>query len=806
MWVVPALLAAAVTGYLAWGAWVSAADHQWLTVSQVWWRAWLRPGSIEVPLVFIALWLVALLAYWWPRRLQPRTVGLTIVVTMVLIGGVLTSCALTPCRGGQSMSGVANWVLDLYVGNPPSFPLTPACVTPALAFQVGGPVSLGATLAGALTAAAVLWLEPLGRMRARLVWDVTVFTGLDALTLPLLQQLARTRRPSSIVVIEPDGSHLLLAGARATGARIMVADPASPRVLLPVLAGRSGCALRYLYAMWPDATANEAILTTASGILKRYQPDLERQPHLIARIDDPRHADHWRGRRSGRARRWFEDALSPLESTASALIGQVFGTGARRLVLCGDSTLALAILLELARRCWERSQLVHSAAIGRALRQAALSQAVPGAAWPEPADQPLLDPYPLQQVVLLDQRADDLRREYHATAPAAATAAAPATAAEPYPWRDRLLAMVDAMPAGQAEETVIVVADSRPADSMHEAGRVARLHPGIPLFVLTSGGSGMDRAIFDRLRPFQQTFLVDGEPPADTWTRVARHWHECYRLSHPPVPGDPRTLTSRPWADLGEFLQQDNILQLRSVLTAVADHGREWVPARAVPPGSYIELTGQDLEAVAQVEHTRWYQRRQAAGWTAGSPNGSGPSAGVDGQARVNSRVVPWAQLPGSVRRASVDYLRSQLTQLEEAGFMPVVPAGGPPEALPFRRIGEVRARRLHAPRPWTRLTGDQLHGGAGDWRVTDDAGDERTIRDTEFRRSHQSLGGGRYLRTGVFRAWQVRQDQELRTLEGRAVAHPGDWIVEGYGGERWPVSDIQFQRSYLPCPGPGTG
>ena len=94
----------------------------------------------------------------------------------------------------------------------------------------------------------MLWLEPLGRMRARLVWDVTVFTGLDALTLPLLQQLARTRRPGSIVVIEPDGSHPLLAGARATGARIMVADPASPRILLPVLAGRSGCALRYLYA------------------------------------------------------------------------------------------------------------------------------------------------------------------------------------------------------------------------------------------------------------------------------------------------------------------------------------------------------------------------------------------------------------------------------------------------------------------------------------------------------------------------------------------------------------------------------
>ena len=33
----------------------------------------------------------------------------------------------------------------------------------------------------------------------------------------------------------------------------MIADPASPQVLLPVLAGRGGCALRYLYALRQDA-------------------------------------------------------------------------------------------------------------------------------------------------------------------------------------------------------------------------------------------------------------------------------------------------------------------------------------------------------------------------------------------------------------------------------------------------------------------------------------------------------------------------------------------------------------------------
>ena len=801
-WVVPGLLAAGVTGYLAWGAWVSAADQRWFSAPLAWWRAPLQPGSIAVPLVFLALWLVALIGYWWPRRLQPQAIGLTAAVAMVLIGGVLTSAALTPCRG-RSASGVAGWVLDLYVGNPPSFPQG-RCTTPALAFQVGAPVCLGAALTGALTAASVLWREPLNRLRARAVSDAIVLSGLDALTIPLLQHMAQTRRRSSIVVIEPDSSHPRLAEARATGAKVMVADPASPRILLPVLAGRRGCALSYLYALREDVRDNEAILESARSILRNYQPDPERQPHLVARIDDPRHADHWRGEQSGTSGRWFEDALSPLEATACTLVNEVFRTGARRLLLCGDSPPALAILLELARRAWERGELRQAADDGQAAYQAAC-RAVAGdgtrpaaGTWPVREDRQLLAPLPVRQVILLDERAGDLRREYQATSPPAAVAAAPDVQAEPASWRDHLLAMADAMPPATAAETVVIITDSRPGQSMHQAGRVARLHPGIPLFVLTPDGAGLNRPIFDRLRPFQLALLVDGAAPEDTWTRVARHWHECYRLSHPPVPGEPRTLTSRPWGELDEFLRQDNVLQLRSVLAEVAQRGRQWMPARAVLPGSFIELTEQDLTAVARAEHTRWYLRRRAAGWVPASRNGTVPGTGApDGPERVNRRVVPWDDLPDGDRRNSIGYLRSQLTQLEGAGFMPVVPAGGPPRARPFYRIGTVRARRLQARRPWTRLTGDRLHGEAGDWRVVDDAGDERTVRDAEFNRSHEPLGGGRYRRTGAFRAWQADEAQVLRTMEGRAVAYPGDWIVEGPGGERWPVTGAQFQRSY---------
>ncbi len=788
---VPALLGSVVTGYLAWGAWVSAADRNWLYQTQAWWRVWLRPGYLPGPLVFVGLWLAALLCYWYPRRLTPQVVGITTVVAMVLIGGVLTSASLATCRAGQTPGAVAGWVLDMYVGNPPSFPLG-ACNLPLpLAYQVGGPVCLGATLTGALTVATVVWRQPVDRMRARLVRDATILTGLDSMTIPVLQRLAQRFRPGSIVVIEPDASHPLLDEARATGVHVMIGSPSSPKVLLPVIAGRRGCALRRLYALRGDVAENEAVLAAARTVLHRYQAHPDRQPHLVARIDDPRHADHWRGWHAGRSSRWFEDALSACESTASGLLDQVFRTQAKQLLLCGDSTLALAILRELARRAWERHELAEAAAR-------------PGADHQGPA------PLPLQQVLLLDRRAEDLHREYLATSPPSVVRALRDVRAEPRSWLDGLLAMLDAMPAAAAAGTTVVVAETLGERGLHEAGRVARLHPGVAVFVQASGGAGTTGATFDLLHPFQRTLLVNGEVPEDTWTRVARHWHECYRLSHPPAPGNPRTLTSRPWDRLDEFIRQDNVLQIRSIMTAVVTRGRLWLPGRAVAPGSFIEVSDRDLEAVARAEHTRWYRRRRAAGWSASSQeavrqqdssqqDSSQPaSITADGSGPlVNSRVVPWAALPAAGRHQAIDYLRSQLAQLEDVGFMPVVPPGGPPGAADFRRIGTVRAKRLQARRLWTRRSGDELHGNAGDWRVIDDAGDERTVHDMAFRDSHEPLGGELWQRTGTFRAWQVTEALVLRTMEGRAVAEPGDWVVEGSRGERWPVTDSQFRRTY---------
>jgi len=577
-----------------------------------------------------------------------------------------------------------------------------------------------------------------------------------------------------VVVIEPDAAHPLLPEVRATGARIMIADPTSARVLKPVIAGWRGCALRMLYAMSGVAAANEAVLAAARPILDRYATDPERQPHLVARIDDPRHADHWRGRHVGGTSRWFEDALSPAEATARAVVSDLYRIGAQQLLLCGDSTLALAILLELAHRGWEWHGLAAAATAG--------GDGAAGAGGPG-------GPAPVRRVLLIDARAEDLRREYLATSPwLSVPEALPAVDVRAAPWPDQLLAVLDGLPPEKAARTATIVATVVTGGGMHEAGRVARMHPDTPLYMLSADGSGISAPIFDQLRPYERGVLVDGEPPEDTWTRIARHWHECYRLGHPLPPGDPRAPNRRPWAELDEFIRQDNILQLRGILVTVAGLGREWVPARSVAPGSFIELSDGELLVIAEADHTRWYLRRRSLGRQPGG--------------EANPIFRPWEELTDAQRISHVAYTRSQIAQLEDAGFMPVVPTGGPAQAARFRRIGAVRARRLTAQRTWVQENGDVLQGEAGDWRVTDPEGGERTVGDLQFRASHLHRAGEEWDRTGVFLAWQVTEATVVRTLEGQSTAGAGDWIVESPGGERWPVPDSPFQQGYQALPG----
>jgi len=774
-WVVPATLAATAIGLLCWGAWVYGYDPRWLDGSTAWWRPVLATSQNWTLVGTTALFVAALSVYWWPRRRDQVPIGLIVVVVLVLVAAVLGTASYVPCRGEMSTAGITFWILQLYVGQPPNMiyqSVTPgaACIgQPPLALQLGQIDGLGATLIGALAVGAVLWRKPVDRLQSRFAREATVFTGLSTLTVPLLKRLAAAARsPRAIIVIEPDKNNPLLEEARLTGARVVIGDPASPPLLRPIISALRGCALTHLYALRDEVADNDAVIAAAANILSRYQPGQDRQPHLVALVDDPRHAEHWRGAHSGTSDGWFVDALSSAESTARGLVSRVLRTQPRHVLVCGDSTLTLAILLELARRAWEQAELVKAANAGR-LTEPDL---------PPAPDTPAA--LPLEQVALLDLRSPDIWREYLASAPRAIVNSLPGVAAHPVRWRDHLLRILDAMDRAEASETVAIITESPPGSGVHEAGRVARLHPETPVFVLASSGDGMGGAIFDLLHPFEPGLLVEGVVPEDTWTRVARHWHECYRLSHPLPPGHPRGSARVPWSDLDPFLRQDNILQLRSILAATRARGRRWAPVHLVPPGSIVELSEEDLTEITRAEHTRWQRRRLAAG-------------------RPGEFAVPWAELPPAKRSEFREHLRLQFAQLEDVGFIPVIPAGGPPKAAWFERVGLVQASQLSEPLAWTTHAGEQMHGFAGDWRVVDDAGNMRTVADPDFQSSHEPVGDGRWRRTGMYRGWQVTETVVVRTKEGKATARPGDWVVEAPRGERWPVRDEQFRWSYRP-------
>ena len=85
----------------------------------------------------------------------------------------------------------------------------------------------------------------------------------------------------------------------------------------------------------------------------------------------------------------------------------------------------------------------------------------------------------------------------------------------------------------------------------------------------------------------------------------------------------------------------------------------------------------------------------------------------------------------------------------------------------------------------------------AGDWRVIDEKGNLRTVKDSEFLVSHELVADDLWRRVGAFLAWQVSEAVVVRTKEGKATARADDWIVEAPSGERWPVENGQFAWSY---------
>ena len=83
------------------------------------------------------------------------------------------------------------------------------------------------------------------------------------------------------------------------------------------------------------------------------------------------------------------------------------------------------------------------------------------------------------------------------------------------------------------------------------------------------------------------------------------------------------------------------------------------------------------------------------------------------GDIRISERADWLIERVATAGHADVAHVTRQLARLEQAGLLPIVPAGGPQAAASFERIGVVCARRLAARLHWTLPSGEELFGDA---------------------------------------------------------------------------------------------
>lgn len=50
-----------------------------------------------------------------------------------------------------------------------------------------------------------------------------------------------------------------------------------------------------------------------------------------------------------------------------------------------------------------------------------------------------------------------------------------------------------------------------------------------------------------------------------------------------------------------------------------------------------------------------------------------------------------------------------------------------------------------------------------------------------------------------VIEAYQTNVEVKIETLEGVMTAQPGDWIITGVKGEKYPCKPDIFEQTYMP-------
>ena len=679
------------------------------------------------------------------------------------------------------------WTLGLFVGNV-EYPYSDNTIPAAL--ELARLLAIATTLTTALAAALTLFRSQLDRIAIWRARSLIVIVGVDDETVSMIRAIAHSRGAhQTLVLVTGNADQLSVTTARELGARIRIAPINEPLALADLRLWKK---LDRLYLLSEDPVQNEVRLHAINTALDRVGDHRIRLP-LTVRIDDPGQAEVWRrscrealGAGDGtedQNKRWVADAVGRYEISAGKLVRhltkkRVSSRAARpadTVLLCGLSPLTYALTSEFA-------QLAREHAV----------YAKPDINLPS-------------RVVIIATDADGFVNDHQVRqnrmAPGEATL--PVLPHRFEPTAETIGAyLADLEPS----ECAVILAD--PALSTNGT-RLAATFPTLRIYQASNSTAALPEAtIVGKLYPFPINMDLDENAPQDAWERAAELIHERYSAD-----SDRETWIARRWCDLDPFVKQSNRRQVVNTLWLVEKVGQHtWntlenpdaaaLPANfaALPPIRQLEELGfnkKTVDTMIRLEHEDWYRFYDTAGWK------HAPTRHDEG--KRHNRLLPWADLleqdqhraagQGSNEERSQGSLAGTLIILRSLGYRSV-----PKSWRNYRRLGEVDAVRQSEAWKWETVHGETMSGDAGDWRVTDAAGNDRSVKPEVFHTTHELIDGTRYRRAGTLKARRGVAGEHIVTLEGDLVARHGDWIVEGAQGEQWAVPDEQFLQTYAPA------
>lgn len=713
------------------------------------WYLWLTDARQPiVPAVFLGSIVAAAALYGRSRNTAGRVVGVISVSAFAVAAVLLGLVSYLHCStDGPPFFDQLVWVLSGNGADP--WGSAPGCpVQPPLAHHLARLCALWGALASVLGVVAAMLRRQLDRWLAARADRAIVVLGAAEQAAAMVRAAAAERSPSAaLLVVDHTGDEAFAATVRSQGGRVVAAEGVDADLLRSLLTRRGRIAVETVQII--EERVPEALSTFAQ--IARVLDGAEPNPALVSRvqlrIDDPWAAENWRRTVTGTQRTWLADALSATEQTARALVARLDWVQGERLVLAGRGDLAAAVLAELARAERERRVL-------RVDRAAA----------------------PLQ-VTVVDESAAEFVAEH--TAQQARFGNDSGLAEVRVVARAATDAVLIAEAGGELN-TVLVIADDEP--ELNRPTRLAGQLPQVTILAVDPASSEIpDQPLVGRLTSFGVGLLSGDEPPEDHWTRIARLLHAAYLGQLGDAVGS--RPSSRPWTELPTFYRQSNLRLVHALLTGVAQLGRTWAAE-----GAGEELSAAEIDFLSRAEHESWRRFYTAHGWR--------PGPRRDDSRLVHDWLVDWDGLPPAARMRTIAGVRRSLALLDTAGYR----SQRVRTLAPFRRHGEVRATRLTETHRWLTESGSEMTGAAGDWLVIDpDTGRQWTADPRAFASGHERIEGDRYRRTGTVLARPAHLGEQVDTIEGPALGHAGDWLVQGSLDELWLVPTARFRTAYEP-------